>query len=42
VVLDLSDNNCPYKMVEAVFSDMCGRAGVSGYRIDPKVAGVSL
>ena len=44
VVLAFSDvDNCPVKilMVEGVVSDVTTKKGVTGYRIDPDVAGVS-
>jgi hypothetical protein len=44
VVLAFSDvDDCPVEvlMVEGVVSDVTTKIGVTGYRIDPNIAGVS-
>lgn len=38
VVLDVSDEHCPHRMLEAIFEKETTKMGITGYKVDPKVS----
>jgi hypothetical protein len=40
-MFDFSDKDCPNKNIQSAFDRITAQYGLPGFRIDPKVAGVS-